>query len=225
MLVKNWMNKKPVTINADATVQDAVDLMLKNEIRLLPVLENDLLVGVVTDRDLRKASVPDLDIQPADDPDDKFSRIKIKEIMTTEPVSIPSDYTIQEAAEVFLVNKISGAPVLNDKKEMLGLITQADIFRAMILFTGTGDKGIRFAVDQVNSSGCIKEITDIIRDHGGRVNSVMTSVKRAKEGHIKIYITAYNIDAPSLRRLKEILEEKRILLYMMDNDGNERTIY
>jgi acetoin utilization protein AcuB len=225
MLVKNWMNKKPVTINADATVQDAVDLMLKNEIRLLPVLENDLLVGVVTDKNLRQVSVPDLDIQPADDPDDKFSRIKIKEIMTAEPVSIPLDYTIQEAAEVFLVNKISGAPVLNDKKEMLGLITQADIFRAMILFTGTGDKGIRFAVDQVNSSGCIKEITDLVRDHGGRVNSVMTSVKRAKEGHIKIYITAYHIDAPSLRRLKEILEEKRILLYMMDNDGNERTIY
>lgn len=225
MLVKNWMNKKPVTINADATVQDAVDLMLKNEIRLLPVLENDLLVGVVTDRDLRKTSVPDLDIEPARDPGDELSRIKIREIMTAEPVSIPLDYTIQEAAEVFLVNKISGAPVIDNKKEMLGLITQADIFRAMILFTSTGDKGIRFAVDQVNFSGCVKEITDLIRDHGGRVNSVMTSVKRAKEGHIKIYITAYNIDAPSLRRLKEILGKKSTLLYMIDNSANERTIY
>ncbi|MCD6224309.1 MAG: CBS domain-containing protein [Deltaproteobacteria bacterium] len=225
MLVKNWMNRMPVTINAHATVQDAVDLMLKNEIRLLPVLENDLLVGVVTDRDLRKTSVPDLDIEPARDPGDELSRIKIREIMTAEPVSIPLDYTIQEAAEVFLVNKISGAPVIDNKKEMLGLITQADIFRAMILFTGTGDKGIRFAVDQVNSSGCIKEITDLVRDHGGRVNSIMTSVKRAKEGHIKIYITAYNIDAPSLRRLKEILGKKSTLLYMIDNSANERTIY
>ncbi|MBL0701064.1 MAG: CBS domain-containing protein [Desulfosarcina sp.] len=225
MLVKNWMNRKPVTINANSTVQDAVGLMLKNELHLLPVLENDLLVGVVTDRNLREVSVHDRDIQPADDPDDKFSRIKIKEIMTAEPVSIPLDYTIQEAAEVFLVNKISGAPVLNDKKEMVGLITQAAIFRAMILFTGTGDKGIRFAVDQVNFSGCVKEITDLVRDHGGRVNSVMTSVKQAKEGHIRIYITAYNIDAPRLRKLKKILEETSTLLYMMDNYGDERTIY
>ena len=225
MLVKNWMNKEPVTINPHDAVRDAMELMLKHEIRLIPVLENNLLVGVITDNDLKKISVYDLDIQSACGPDDNFSMIKISKVMTRDPVTIPSDYTMHEAAETFLMKKISGAPVVNYKKEMIGIITQTDIFRAMILFTGPEDKGTRFAVDEVNHSGCIKEITDLVREHGGRVGSVMTSLKRSVEGHIRIYITAYNIDAPGFQRLKKILEAKGTLLYMMGSDSSERTIY
>ena len=225
MLVKDWMNTTPVTINAHDTVKDAMNLILKDEIHLLPVLENDLLVGVVTDKSFKKAFVPGLGIQFAYNLDDEFWKVKVRDIMTTELVSIPLDYTIQEAAEVFLVNDIPGAPIFNNKKEMLGLLTKEDIFKAIILFTETGNKGIRFAVDQVNYSGCIEEITDLVRAHGGRVNSVMASANRSVRGHIRIYVTGYDIDTPSLNNLKKVLEEKSTLLYVLDLDRNERIIY
>jgi len=54
MLVKNWMSKPAITINADATIKDAADLLKNHKIRMLPVMEYDQLVGVITDRDLEK---------------------------------------------------------------------------------------------------------------------------------------------------------------------------
>ena len=60
MLVKNWMSKPAITINADAMLIDAINLLQKHEIHTLPVLEGARLAGIVTDRDLKTASAPDL---------------------------------------------------------------------------------------------------------------------------------------------------------------------
>jgi len=59
MLVKNWMSKEVVTVHVNDTMQDAVKLLRKHGIRMLPVLEQGELVGIVTDRDMKRASASD----------------------------------------------------------------------------------------------------------------------------------------------------------------------
>ena len=59
MLVKHWMSTNLITVDANASMQDAVKLIKKHHIRGLPVLKNGNLVGIVTDRDLKKASPSD----------------------------------------------------------------------------------------------------------------------------------------------------------------------
>ncbi|MEM0095078.1 MAG: CBS domain-containing protein [Candidatus Bathyarchaeia archaeon] len=54
-LVKEVMSKPPITINPDADLEDAIELMFKHKIKKLPVVENGKLVGLVTFTDLVRA--------------------------------------------------------------------------------------------------------------------------------------------------------------------------
>ena len=56
MLVKDWMSKKVITVDVNDSMQHAINLLMENDISMMPVLEEGKLVGVVTDRDLKRAS-------------------------------------------------------------------------------------------------------------------------------------------------------------------------
>lgn len=225
MLAKNWMTKTVVSINACDSIKNAVDLMKKNEISMLPVLENNVLAGIVTEADLKFVSVlNNLGGTYSENQNNVFC-IKIREVMSQNFVTIPDDYTIAEAAEQLLVYKIIGAPVVNKKKELIGLITHTDILRALIMFTGAGKSRVQFAVEVANQQGCIKKITDLVRSLGGRINNVVTSLSRAPDGCIRVYIQAYNFDLPRLEQLKESLDTQGKLLYIIDHNAKVREIY
>jgi acetoin utilization protein AcuB len=59
MLVKTWMSTPVTTINVSDSMQDAIKLLKRHHIKILPVLENSDLAGIITDRDLKKASASD----------------------------------------------------------------------------------------------------------------------------------------------------------------------
>ena len=64
--------------------------------------------------------------------------------------------------------------------------------------------------------GSIKEVADIIRKYGGRMASILTSYDMAPEGFRRVYIRMYGIDRFKINRLKEALQQKAQLLYMVD---------
>lgn len=225
MLVQNWMSKKVITVNANDSMQDAMRLLKENDIRMLPVMKNGNLVGIVTDRDLKRASASDATTLEIHELLYLVSKIKIKEIMTKDPITVPFDYTVEEVAEVLLENKISGAPVVDYDGKIVGTITQTDLFRALISLTGVGKKGIQFAFQLEDRPGSIKEITDVIRKHGGRMVSILTSYEGVTKGYRKVYIRMYGIERSKLSQLKEELKEKATVLYMVDHRENKREIY
>ena len=59
MLVKNWMSKEVITVDADDSMQNAIYIMQEQDIKILPVMKNGNIVGIITDRDLKKASPSD----------------------------------------------------------------------------------------------------------------------------------------------------------------------
>ena len=59
MLIKNWMHKKVITIDANDSIVNAMKLLKEHSIRLLPVMKKGELVGIVTDMDLKKAYASD----------------------------------------------------------------------------------------------------------------------------------------------------------------------
>ena len=225
MLVRNWMSKAVKTININNSMMDATRKLKEHHISMLPVMKKDKLVGIVTDRDLKRASASDATTLEVHELLYVLSNIKVKELMTKDPVTVPPDFTIGETAELLLEKSISGVPVLNKKGEVVGVITKADIFRALISLTGLKSKGTQFAFELEDRPGSIKEVSDIIRGYGGRMVSILTSYDRAKEGHRKVYIRMYGVDRPQFQQLKEELREKANLLYMVDLRENKREIY
>jgi acetoin utilization protein AcuB len=216
MLVKNWMSKPAITIDIDAFMNDAIKLLKNHNIKMLPVMEKGKLVGIVTDRDLKRASASDATTLEIHELLYLISKIKIKEIMTKKPIAVPEDYTVEETAEVLLKHNISGVPVVDQYREVVGTITQNDIFRILISLTGAEKRGIQFGVEVEDRPGSIKEITDIIREYGGRMASILTSYDRAPEGYRRVYIRMYGIDRFKINKLKEAIGEKASLLYLVD---------
>jgi acetoin utilization protein AcuB len=225
MLVRNWMSKNVVAINEDDSMQDAMKLMKQHTIRMLPVLKNGILVGVVTDRDLKRASASDATTLDVHELLYLISKIKVKNIMSKNPIAVSPDLTVEETAELLLNNKISGAPVVDDKGKVVGTITQTDLFRVLISLTGVGKRGIQFAFQIEDRPGSIKDLADPIRRHGGRMVSILTSYDNVPDGYRKVYIRMYGLDRNQLPALKAELAKVAKLLYIVDHRENRREIY
>jgi len=225
MLVKNWMNKKVITIDENDSMQDAVNLIKQHKINMLPVMKKGKLTGIVTDRDLKKASASDATTLDVHELLYLISKIKIKDIMSKKPVTVPFDFTIEETASMLLENNISGAPVVDKDKQLVGVITQADIFKVIISLTGISKKGVHFGFKVKDLPGSIKEVADIIRNYGGRMASILTSYERVPHGYRNVYIRAYGIDRSKFKNLLSDLKDKADLLYYVDHTENKREIF
>ena len=114
---ENGMISNPVTINRDAKVKDALNIMAEYKIGGIPVVDNDnYLVGIVTNRDLRFEK--DMDKQ-------------IQEVMTSENIITTKQSTDMETAALILQeNKIEKLPVVDENGKLIGLITYKDITKA-----------------------------------------------------------------------------------------------
>lgn len=225
MLVKNWMSKKVFTIEENDSMQDAINLIKSHKINMLPVMNKGKLTGIVADRDLKKASASDATTLDVHELRYLISKIKIKDIMSKKPITIPLDFTIEETACILLDNNISGAPVVDRDNQLVGIISKADIFKVIISLTGIAKKGIHFGVRVKDLPGSIKEVADIIRNYGGRLASILTSYERVIQGYRNVYIRAYGIDRSKLKNLLADLKNNADLLYYVDHTENKREIF
>jgi CBS domain-containing protein len=130
-LVKDWMTHDPITVSSDVTLPQAYWLMIKNNIRRVPVLEHGQLVGIVTLDDLKRMepiSFAGLDMIQTSD---MLSKLPVRRVMTEKPKTITSSATLVDAARLLLKHRISALPVVDDDK-LVGIITESDIFRAIV---------------------------------------------------------------------------------------------
>lgn len=225
MLIKEWMSSPAVTIDPEETMPKAVNLMKDKGIRLLPVLKQGRLVGVVTDTDIKRASPSDATLLEIHELLYLLARIKVHDIMNKNPVTIPENFTVEEAAERLLEHGISGAPVVDDAGNVVGVITRTDIFKVLISLSGLRHRGVQFAFEIEDRPGSIKELTDVIRAAGGRIASILSSYDRAPAGYRHVYIRAYDLDRATIEELKDTLRKKAKMLYTVDHRENRREIY
>src|SRR5210317_259382 len=98
MLVSNWMSKDVITIDVNDSMHDAIKLMKQNDIRMLPVVKKGKLVGIVTDRDLKRASASDATTLDVHELLYLVSKIKVGNIMTKDPITVPQNFTVEKTA-------------------------------------------------------------------------------------------------------------------------------
>jgi acetoin utilization protein AcuB len=219
------MSKNVITVDAKGSMQDAMVLLKKNDIQMLPVMKKGKLVGIITDRDLKKASASDATTLEIHELLYLLTKVRVQDIMTKDVITVPPDFTVEETAQVLLKNRISGAPVVDSSGKLVGVITQADIFRVVISLTGVDSGGIQFGFQVDDRSGSIKKIADVIRNYGGRMVSILSSYDDVPEGYRKVYIRMRSIERSQLQNLIQELETIAGLLYMVDHTSNIREIF
>jgi acetoin utilization protein AcuB len=102
---------------------------------------------------------------------------------------------------------------MNEKGKLVGVITQGDIFKVLVSLTGIYRGGIQFAFNLEDRPGSIKEVGDVIRKHGGRMVSILTSYDMCDEGCRHVYIRIKDIPEDKLKALTDELDKNFIMLY------------
>jgi CBS domain-containing protein len=106
--------------------------MTDKQIRRLPVVKNSHVVGIVTLGDAREAEPSDATSLSIWELNYLLAKLKVELIMTPKPITISADQTIGEAAAIMLKHKVSGLPVLSKEGQLVGIITESDIFRMVV---------------------------------------------------------------------------------------------
>jgi acetoin utilization protein AcuB len=131
-LVRDWMTKEPTTVKPNTAITEAYYLMLESQIRRLPVVEKDRLVGIVTLSDLYKIKPFDEASLSSLERSQQVDNMTVEEVMAPTPVTVAEDATIGQAAQKMLDYKISGLPVIDAGGQLVGIITESDIFRVVV---------------------------------------------------------------------------------------------
>jgi len=147
-LVKDIMVKEVITIQKDASVEELSELLIKNKISGVPVVDSDgKLVGIATEGDL---IIKDSDLHfpryfklldsiiyleslnKFKKNLKKFLGTKVEDVMTAEIRTIKEETPVGEAANMMIKYNINRVPVLDSKDELVGIVTRADIVKSMI---------------------------------------------------------------------------------------------
>jgi len=205
MFVYKWMSKKVITVDESDSISYASNLLKENNIRRLPVLKEDKLIGIVSDRDIRSASpskVTSLDIWELHY---LMSKVKVKEIMTKKIITISPESTIEKAAIMMHDNKIGGLPVVDSKKKLVGIITEHDVFAALINITGARIAAYRINLIISDEPGSIKDVMDIMRKFKFKCVSILTSYVEMNNGFREVMIR-FQTEEDELNKILKALE-------------------
>ncbi|MFH1581891.1 MAG: CBS domain-containing protein [Pseudomonadota bacterium] len=177
MFVSKSMTKKVITINKDADIFEAKDKMAEHRIRHLPVVTRDYhLIGIVSDRDIRSA----MPSKPLNDCNskkikDKIANLRIKDIMTIDPVAISPLHTIQDALVLIQKTRVGAFPVVDEKGKLRGIISVRDLLRAFINVLGMEDPGTLMCIIVEEKLGQMKKIIDVITEERISFGSIMVA--------------------------------------------------
>ncbi|MCJ7532184.1 MAG: CBS and ACT domain-containing protein [Anaerolineales bacterium] len=174
MLVGERMTKPVITVRPETSMLDALDLMRKEHIRRLPVVnKHGELVGIVSEGDLLKASPSEVTSLSIYEMPYLLSKLTMDRIMTRKVITVTEDTPLEDAARIMTDNGIGGLPVMRGK-ELVGMITETNLFRIFLELLGARQAGIRVTVSAPNTPGELTNLTKAIYDLGGNIIALGT---------------------------------------------------
>jgi len=185
MFVSIWMTRDVLTVEPTAKLAAIATLMMRRRIRRLPVVsepgEGGTLLGIVTHSDVLHAFPPN--INPfAVNAADSIAAIEAAaghigltagDLMAREPRTTTPDAPLESAARLMRDHKIGALPVLSNYA-LVGLITESDIFRAMVEVFETAERAVRITFSLKAGEDVLPLVADIARRRGLRVLNFMT---------------------------------------------------
>ena len=122
MQVESYMSHAPITIRDDTVYWKAFDIMKEKDLHHIPVVnESNAVVGILARRDLQIAALHFKEV-PVD----------VSEVMHSPVVTISLGEPLSEAAKQMIEKRIGGLPVLDTDGQMVGILTETDLLRALI---------------------------------------------------------------------------------------------
>ena len=199
MFVADWMTKQVVTVVPDDSVSHAMHAMRERGVKHLPVVRAGAVIGVISDRDIKTytpSKATGLDLYEINY---LLAKATVRDAMGKHLVTTTADTPVEEAALLMFEQNVGCLPVV-EGDVLVGIISDRDIFRALIDITGVRRGGHRICVTVADSPGTIREVADIVRRHRFSLQGIMTSYARSPKGSRRVVIrTSGEGDFPGLR--------------------------
>ena len=215
MLVKQKMTKTPTTTRIDMSVPDALDLMHEKKVHRLPVLDPDgNLVGIISESDLLYASPSPATTLNVWEMHALLAKLKVEKVMTRKVITVTEDTPIEEAARIMVDKQIGGLPVLREK-DLVGIITETDIFKVFISMFGALRPGVRVSASIAGVKGDFAKVASAIFHAGGNIVGLgFDEVVDAPEGPWEMTMKVQDIPK---NKLVEVLKPEVIKIYDIRN--------
>jgi acetoin utilization protein AcuB len=168
------MSRNPVTVLESTPIPDALKLMRDRKVRRLPVLNaHGRLVGIISEKDLLYASPSPATTLSIYEMQYLLSKITVKEVMTVNVMTVCEDCPIEQAARLMVDNRIGGVPVMRGD-ELVGIITETDLFKTFMELLGGRWHGVRVTLIAPEKKGILAGLTQAIAEAGGNIISLGT---------------------------------------------------
>lgn len=202
MLVKDVMTENPITIGPEASVLEAKEIMSRNKIKKLPVVDRSgALVGIITNTDLAKASPSAATSLDMFELGYLLSKLSVEKTMVKSVKTTTVNQTVEEAARLMNDYGISCLPVVNENL-LVGVVTESDLFATFIDMFNTRTPGVR-AVAVVNEiPGELAKLAVAIAEKNGNIVSLVTS-DASDSKHRTVTVKVSNISEAELKSLLE----------------------
>lgn len=216
MLVRDRMSTNLITVTPEVTHPEALRLLRENNIRRLPVLDSrGQLVGIVVEKDLLYASPSPATSLSVWEIHGLLANLKMRDIMSRPVVAVEPGYPLEEAARIMIERKIGSLPVL-DGENLVGIVTETDLFKAFVEALGVREAGIRATMIVPEGQGVIAAVGQAIAETGASILSLATflgpdsehreltmRVRRATADQLRQALSAAGADLLDLREVGE----------------------
>lgn len=203
MRIRDIMTENPMTVDSETSMVDAKTMMKENNIRRLPVVDKGKLVGMVTERMILEASPSPATSLSIHELHYLIAKMKVKEIMVKNPITISPDTTFEEALLLGQEKRIGGFPVV-DKGKLVGITSESDLVRFITSIWGAKEKASTIIIEGVSQRfGLFKEIVSIIDRYEVPILSIMTYIPPGRvDCSLIIRVKTKEVD-PLMRDLKK----------------------
>lgn len=197
MLITDWMTTPVVTIAPTSSLLQCRELFKQHRIGRLPVVDADnTVVGLISNEAIRAFAPQRTTGLEIIELLDMLSETKVKEIMTVAPETIYYQGTIGQAAQYMIEKAVFCLPVIDDKDKLIGILTQWDIFKALVSISGADmPSGVEMAFTLENKQGTLRDIINGLTSLGVRISTILSSITDDGKRHVKVAFWSDNAEA------------------------------
>ena len=132
LTVRDIMTLGTASVAPSTTVRDAVDIMVRQRLRALPVVgEKQEVLGIISEWDIMRGLLPQIPRAGQDTtPDSSSQTLRVKDIMTRSVLCISEELGLEEAANMMINKDVEQFPVTSEGK-LTGFLTRGDIIRKL----------------------------------------------------------------------------------------------
>jgi acetoin utilization protein AcuB len=207
MFVGERMRYPVLTVRPEMTVPDALKLMQTEHVRRLPVVgARGELIGIVTKNDLLNTSPSEASTLSVWEISYLLNKITVERIMKRSVITASEDMPIEEAARIMADHQIGSLPVLRGA-ELVGIITETDLFKIFLELLGARETGVRLTVLVTDEPGKLHQLTGAIQDLKGNIIALGTFMGESSTNRM-VTMKVSGVDSARLRQAIEPLVDK-----------------